>query len=170
MSGTTTMTTALLRAELVGTVNGTVATPGDPLGLGYAALISAGNDAGLALLLNTQNYTVQGPIPIPDLIAWLGANALYLKLQTAAKAGDVAAAIVALIDAGIGKAGSGTFDATDATIAGLIQSLVTAGTLTAAQQTSLLALGNTPASRAHVLWGLATVVTVGNISLALRGY
>lgn len=152
------MTTLQLQSEL----------NNDPLGLGYAALISAGSDAGILSILTALDYMIQGPVSVADVLIWAVSNNLLIKFQ------DIAAADGLLQNAAAGillaiRGGLPNLDVTLPNIDGLISAFVTAGVFTTAQKTDLYAMGQIRANRAQVLWGASTLITLSDISFAIRG-
>lgn len=140
----------------------------DPLTLGYAALVSSGSDQGIAILLNANNYTLQGPVPMTDVFIWLGENALTVTIQgIAATSGPLqnnAATFLLAV-----QGGSAVLDVTNSAIVAMVAAFVTAGTFTQSVQDALFAMGQVPASRAEVLFGSGVSVSNSDVSFALRG-
>ncbi len=145
----------------------------DPLGLGYAALISKGSDTGIAQLLNTQSaaYSVSVPVSIASCLKW-GATGPLAAIQQAAgnNASQVQSACIAALQL-LGSPAVSGLDLTDPAIngqSGLLQAMQTAAVITQAQLTALLALGSrSPASRAEVLFGANVTIIDAQVSHAL---
>lgn len=141
----------------------------DPMGLGYAPLVSAGDDAGVAALLNdrTRGFTrVVSPTMVNarGLLARLGASvgASVLDKLDAAKASSPAIrwAFAFIVSAeGI--------DVGHAETRAMLDQLASAGVLTAAEADAIKTLAVVQASRAEVLFGQP--VSDRDVSIALRG-
>jgi len=141
---------AFTTAQLASEINS------DPAALGYAAHVASGDDAGVAALLNAATTT---KVFRNDLATHEVLNAI------------VAADFAALTQLQVSKlalffAGTTTVDATNANTRTIFLGVFTgmANTVTA-----LTALAQRNGSRAEVLWGVGTVITAANVSLALRG-
>lgn len=139
---------------------------------GYADLRQAGNDGGLADLLNEPlpSLAVRDPVvPMWRVLAWAAAESRYERVQAAAASGpagvrSVAACALKLLDA----LADVNLDAPE--FRALLAALVSAGVLLVADRDALLALGDrSPASRAETLFGPGAVVTSSDVARALRG-
>jgi hypothetical protein len=171
------MTDAELRSEL----------QSDPLGLGYAAPVAAGNDAGAAALLNdrTRGYAVVQPIPMLTLLQFAVAEGIRGKIEGVANTPTHSAydACLAVRDFFWGVGTNHVFDLTDPAIVGatvngtyspgLLDALVGAmnngqadPVMSAGQKSALVGIGTVPASRAEVLWGYGTSVPAAAVSRA----
>jgi hypothetical protein len=136
----------------------------DPLSLGYAPLVAAGNDTATAALLNTRAY--RGPVPIAEL------SSLCLSLQltgkilaldeiplggTVAEGVTMTLAIKTLLKQILTLVQTDyrleSADVDDPAFGPGCDGLVALGLLDAAGKTALLALGANRRSRAEVLWG-----------------
>jgi H+/Cl- antiporter ClcA len=128
----------------------------DPAAIGYAALIAAGNDAGVAALLNAPTTTsvYRNNIGVHEVVAAI-APADFAGLTT------LQVAKLQLL-----FTGTTTIDASSPNTRALFVGIF-AGMATSSA--SLTALASRPGSRAEVLWGTGTVVTGNDVSLALRG-
>lgn len=130
----------------------------DPANLGYASPVAAGNDVTLADLLNQARagatYQVyRGVVPSYEVINntdpadWVALTAAEKqRYQTLTGAGQV--------------------DVSQPNVRNTFGAMFAAGTATRA---NLTAMAVRQASRAEILFGTGTVVTVADISFALRG-
>lgn len=133
----------------------------DPLSLGYADRVSAGDDAGLASLLNLvrDSITVKDDLmsrsdfQLAVLPAVLGIDALSGALKAKWER------IFQIINA------SETVRIGHPSVAALLTAAVTDGLLT---QETANAVGNRKGSRAEALFGVGTSLTHLDISIALR--
>lgn len=135
----------------------------DPKGLGYAAKVRAGDDAGLAGLLNARTGPGAGPVALASVSRDEFLRALrpaYLKLPTK---DDPTQAKWDRILAPINSGGPVTVDATTVD---LLAAAVSDGILTAPEAE---AAWHRVGSRAEVLFGAGTVASNTDISFALRG-
>ena len=136
--------------------------------------MAAGDDVGIAFLLNRRSY--RGPVPIRELSSYcvcvgvIGAveavayepTSETITIQVKALCHNVLTLIrddyrletVDVDDAGFGPACDG---------------LIAAGLLTSQQKADILALAENRRSRAEVLWGDGVAVSIRDVSLALRG-
>lgn len=131
----------------------------DPTALGYAPLIAIGSDQGLVELLNqisSVNVTMPSLTRDQFLIAILPAGLVLPTLD---------AAIQAKWDRLIGLACAAQ-SILLATISALVSLGVSDGLLTTDQAA---AIGQRPGSRAEVLFGAETTVSLADIGIALRG-
>jgi hypothetical protein len=147
-------------------------TANDPLVLGYAGR----GDGALCELLNAphEDFTAHNPlVPLAALAIWAAKTGVRAKIEAAAAdaASPVRAPCLALRDLFAGLGGP-AFDLSNPDNLDMADALVQAGVLVGALGNSLkaalLALGDkSPASRAEVLFGPGTVVTVDDIRRAL---
>ncbi len=131
----------------------------DPAALGYAAKVNVGADGDLAGLINA-----------------IGATAAFNKFRNDITIHDVNDSIVpadfaALTSLQIDKirlvfTGTDRIDANSANTRAIFLGIFSAMPNTV---TALTAMATRKGSRAEVLWGTGTVVTVSDISFALRG-
>lgn len=141
----------------------------DPLNLGFAALVSQGNDQGIVDLLNNKGYTLTQPLSIITVLKWGAANGVLANIndgQTSAATPQLKAICLAAMK--IMGNFQGTLDVTDPQIQGLVTAMASGGIMTSSQASELLSLGNQPASRVEVLFGIGNSVDQGDISFALR--
>lgn len=132
----------------------------DPVGLGYGAFVSSGNDAGLAAILNLvragASYSIfKNNIPIKEVIAnivstdFTSLTALQIaKLQ--------------LLFAGNTQGLDGTDLNTRNIIIGIFSGMPTT-------VSNLTTIAKRQSSRAEVLFGIGTTITNFDIAQALRG-
>lgn len=135
----------------------------DPAGLGYAPLVAAGADAGIAALLGATTGPGAAPIALPSVSRdafLLGLRPAYMSLPT------LPAAVQQKWDRILAAINSGAAVAIDAGTQGLLASAVADGVLTQAQAD---AVWHRTGSRAEVLFGPDTVMTQADVSFALRG-
>lgn len=151
----------------------------DPLALGYAAPVAAGNDDATAAMINAKNY--RGPVPIREL----SASCLAL---------GVTGGVLALVEIPIGSEISPgvpmtmatkaalhkiltliqtdyrleTADCDDPSFASGCDGLIALGVIGAGDKAALMALGENRRSRAEVLWGDGATVTHGDIGRARK--
>jgi hypothetical protein len=136
----------------------------DPLGLGYALFVSAGNDQAVVDLLNTTTGPSAAQVSLPYLsrTTFLGAilpATLVLPTLSAdlqSKWGRILAVV---------RASDGV-DLTDSGVQGLIALAAGDGVLTSDQAA---AIGKRTGSRAEVLFGAGTTIKNNDVSYALRG-
>lgn len=147
----------------------------DPAGLGYAPLITSGDDAGLVARLNAKAY--RGYVPIVELAAYC------------AKAGITGAVLVAL-ETPVGTDGMTSqfkgvlhtvltlvqidfrltsADVDDPAFGASLDALAAATLVTADQKAAILALGDGRRSRAESLWGDGTAVAADDVTGYGRG-
>ena len=127
----------------------------DPKGLGYGALLAAGDDEGVATLLNS-TYAGVGIVYRPNLPA----HEILGSLVAAEVAGWTQVkwvAFTALIS-------TGTVDATNPNIRALFQQLVGAGTASLANMNNAAKV--TSPTRAEELWGAGTIITSSDVGVA----
>lgn len=139
----------------------------DPLVLGYAGK----SDMAIAGILNTSNaaYTANNPlVPLTTLSIWAAKNSVRGLIEQNALNNASAVQSICLAVKDLLQGVAGTWDSSNPDNKTMVQALVTAGVMTVAQQTSVLALGNkSPASRAEVLFGPGTVVDAYDVRTAL---
>lgn len=140
----------------------------DPLALGYAGK----GDAQVANILNTVNvsYTANNPlVSLNTLSIWAAKNGVRGPIEQNAlnNASTVQSICLAVKDLLVSMNGP-SFDTSNADNKAMVGALVSAGVMTAAQQTALLALGNkSPASRAEVVLGVGVTVSPLDVRFAL---
>ena len=145
----------------------------DPAATGYAALLQAHNTAGLAALLNAADKAGSTKaVPVyrsPNLLKWAaGGPRAALGAAAANASSPVQASAQVALDILAGAAEY--LDLTDSAIngpSGLLQSLQSAGVITAAQLNSLLAEGTTTQTRAEAVLGVGTIVQQSDVMIAL---
>lgn len=128
----------------------------DPAALGYAALVAAGNDAGVVALLNAPTATAvfRRDIGVHEVVAAIApADFAGLTVLQVAK--------LQLL-----FTGTTTIDASSANTRALFVGIFSGLPTSSA---SLTSLASRPGSRAEVLFGVGTVITGNDVSLALRG-
>lgn len=149
----------------------------DPASLGYAALVSAGNDSGLATLLNTPHdaWTRRRPVvPIWRVLAWAAQNGRYARIKAASETTGTDAPTLGLRSAALAALrvfdGLSDFNVDDPVAQAMVQAFVGAGVLAAEDATAFTALGDLPGSnRVQVLWSDRDGVSDSDIAKALRG-
>lgn len=139
-------TTAQLQAEL----------QADTAALGYASRVAAGNDAGVVALINTPGSTdvFRNDIGVREVI-----DAIVPADFAALTALQIAKLQMMFI-------GTDHIDATSANTRTIFTGIFGNASNTV---TALTALAKRKGSRAEVLWGTGTAVTLADVSLALRG-
>lgn len=163
----------------------------DPLHLGYA-----GKDAhAVAILLNTPAYTAYAPAPLMAVLKLAAATSVIVNIGLAASKSAPFAGITALVQ-GYAMSfqymltgGAASLDVTDPAIVGamdaagtpytpgnaapiatpgMLDGLVSASVMTAAQKDALIALGRYRATRLQVLFTNPPAVDAGRVLAALR--
>jgi hypothetical protein len=131
----------------------------DPAAVGYAAMVASGNDAAIVAALNATSAAVVSSASMTrdDFLTAILPAGLSLATKDAATQ--------AKWDRLIGLACAANTIVV-ANIAGLLQLAVGDGLLTADQAG---AVGKRSGSRAEVLFGADTIVSLGDVSFALRG-
>lgn len=136
----------------------------DPLGLGYAPLVAAGNDAGTAALMNatTTGRTRLAPMRMSVFTQFLMSRSLLRKVRDAeanaalpAAVRDVCYGLLLLIQG----ASDREVDPTDAATVAMIDGLVAAGVVSSADKAAWLTACTVPCSRAVELWEAGAAVT-----------
>lgn len=156
------MNYAALKAEL----------QADSQTLGYAALISAGKDQDLANLLNLANRAGRKPTDPAKLKSSMFESGVLRKVLDAADTHATttvkytARALVSYID----DRRMTSVDLDNAAVVAMIDTLknATPAVITAAEKTTLLAIGDAQLSRAEQVLGLSKSVTATDIAIALR--
>jgi len=143
----------------------------DPIALGYAALITVRNDAGLEALINdTTKFTLPGWISVSQFNTWCALhNAEYQNIKTlsANSSSPYNSAADAILRTLTGSISTGALNLADANVMALLNAWPFVDT-TGAAKAALIALGTFSASRAQVL-GISA--SLNDISTALnRGY
>ena len=144
----------------------------DPRALGYAALLAAGNDAGIAALLNA----VTGSGAATIALASIDRNT-FLKITTAAAirvatgigSDGGALAAGAAVKWGAVLAQARAADPGSQIDLTLLPSLGDPSADRVMAPSELAALTTRTGSRAEVLFGPGTIITPSDISFALRG-
>ncbi|HXG76456.1 MAG TPA: hypothetical protein VNJ53_07800 [Gaiellaceae bacterium] len=140
----------------------------DPAALGYAPLVASGSDAALADLLNRRNRAGRRPIAVAPLLLRAAASGVLAILTAASqdltKPAAVRAAALAILKV-LDRVD--TLDLDDPALRGVLDGLVAAGVLTAAQRDAVVAFGNAQISRAEELFGPGTVVSHLDVARAL---
>ena len=141
----------------------------DPLALGYAPYVTAGNDGAIAILLNaltglgaatisittlSRGAILRGTIPANDQLA--SGMTLANVAISAAVSNKWASRFAAL-------RGADPTMTMDATLMGLLGQLVTDGLMT---QPYIDAFTKRTGSRAEVLWGMGTIVQWRDVAAA----
>lgn len=136
----------------------------DPLSIGYRALITAGNDNGIASLLNLLTGPGSATITLSSLSGDLFRTGL---LPAVLSLGSASAALQTKYQYILTVANAAqVVDMTNPYVLGAIQGLVTDALMTQAQAT---AINHRTGSRAEVLFGGGAIVTSNDVSKALRG-
>ena len=130
----------------------------DPAGLGYAARVEAGDDAGLARLLNAPiaGATVREPMRASVFGQFLAARGLRRKVKAGeAHPSDAVASICLYVDDLLKGAADRAVDPDDPAVLALVDALVAAGVAAPADKAAFLAACTRPGSRAetHPDWG-----------------
>lgn len=120
----------------------------DPLGRGYSGM----DDTAVAVDLNTAYRTKKEPISSAELLAWSASNARLQNIKNAAENGatDDLKSLAQAAYLIVTRDGT-TLDLNLADRVAMLDSLVAAGVLTAADRTSLDALATVSISRAEEL-------------------
>ena len=125
----------------------------DPLNLGYAPLIAVRNDAAVASILQSKNYTKPGWISITDFNSWCAlhsaeyANITALAANSTSPYYGTANALLRVLN---GANSEGAFNLADANIITMFDIWPFVDT-TGAAKAALVTMGTSPASRADVL-------------------
>lgn len=148
----------------------------DPESLGYAPLVASGNDQGLADLLNkrpeayspAKDWTAtRAYIPMAKVLTWAAAGPLD------ALNGGLSSEVSQIRSACRGALLLFSLPSLDSfnpsLVATLLAGLVSAGVLTSDQSAALTTLQQVPASRAEVLFGVGSIVSIHDLSFAQRG-
>ena len=143
----------------------------DPKGLGYGQYVTVADYTSVARLLNGGNpaFSKVAPVvPINSVLIWAAGG----PMVTLTDYGDNTAnppALRSICLAAVKMFGVSTYlDLSDHNITTMLQTLVSAGILSAADQSNLLALQNvSPASRAEVLFGVGVEVLPFDVQQAL---
>lgn len=136
----------------------------DLLARGYTA---ASDPVATAVALNALTITQQGAAPAAAVLTWAASNNLLTVIQTLAvnpnsQLQDAAAALM------IGfNGGYAALQLSQPAIQTLIAAFVAGNVMTAAQQASLMALGQTTVNYAVKTYGRA--ITASDVSVALAG-
>jgi hypothetical protein len=135
----------------------------DPLGLGYEPLLASGNDTGLCALLNSHSGLGTGTVNLSSVSRTdflLAIAPAYLVLPT------LNASVQAKWDRILAVIGAADrIDCTDPRVQALLSAAVIDGVLTSDQA---IAINQCIGSRAEVLLGPGTELSIGDISFALR--
>lgn len=143
-----------------------------PLAATIAPLIAAGNDAGIAMLLNTRAY--RGYVPIVELSAFCtkigltGAAEVYATEPTSPtnpiEFKILCRTVLTILrdDYRLSVA-----DVDDPAFVSATNTLVAAGLLSAANRDAIVAMAENHHSRAEVVWGLDTFITATEVAVAL---
>lgn len=167
-------TDAALKAELAA----------DPLKIGYASPLAARDYPMVANLINAPSQVAYQPIPTTSVLVWGAQTGLRAAIQTATTTGSaqsIALAVLDLLQGGyafldvtnpaiVGTVASGipyTPGAGTVTTAGLLDGLVNASVMTAAQKDQLISIGKTSVSRAFALWGNTAPILDGDRIMAV---
>lgn len=153
------MTPAELNAEI---------TTG-PMAAELAPFVAAGNDARVAAILNDKTrFTKTQRVTLKDMVRYLLDNGVWLGIiDKAADTAPSAAKSSARVFLEVQKMGFiESLDMGKPSSQGMLSALVSAGTMTAAHQTALTAMGVVPASRAEVL---GATIDIQQIATAMRG-
>jgi hypothetical protein len=136
----------------------------DPLSLGYAVFVTAGNDAAIAAILNMATgpgaaTVTDATMPRDDFMLAITPSLISLPgLSTTIQSKwDRILAVVRAAD---------TINISDPAIQALLGASVADGVLTSDQ---VAAIGQRTGSRAEVLFGAGTTIMNTDISFALRG-
>lgn len=130
----------------------------DPAALGYAALVAAGDDAGVAAALNlaragTAYQQYRGPLPAYQVV-------------NATDPADWAALTAQEKQRYQTLTGAGQVDTSNANLRAMFSAMFPAGSTTRANLTNLALRQG---SRAEVLFGPGTTITHADVAAALRG-
>lgn len=149
----------------------------DPAGVGYAALVAAGNDTAVAGLLNADFDTHLGLVGIPDVQAelhkFVHSSGLPVWLVIEDTADDTQAnaglrAACRMVRA-VATSRYENVDLSLLAVAGALDALLLGGVLTEAQREALDDLATRARSRAEVVFGAGVVVSHTDVAVALRG-
>lgn len=132
----------------------------DPLGLGYASLMSAGDHSGLADVLNDKTGLGAGTIDREVV------DAATLQGQVVASEYTALSAVQQQLWLALLVASQGSVKVNDSGITGQVLQVWGAGTTT---RGNMAALQTRQGSRAEVLWGDGAVVTHTAVAEALGG-
>lgn len=137
----------------------------DPLTLGYAARVSLGNDQGIAALLNATTGSGAAEITLTSMTNEVFVTAFLPYLPNVAALSDASKKDMywniwqAILSMPIIKF-------TSSNVTGMLTQAVADAILSQVEATALM---QRVGSRAEVLFGQDTVITVNDVSLALRG-
>jgi hypothetical protein len=138
----------------------------DPTNQGYAPLLSAGNDSGVAAQLNIKQFSARAPIKTVDIKRHAIQNGYWAALKGAAAAhpdAQVRGAATCAIDYA-SDTRLETMDLDLPASQAMLNGLVAAGLISTAQHDELVAMGNINISRAEQLFGIGTQVSADDIS------
>lgn len=137
----------------------------DPMALGYAALITAGNDGAIYALINDKSrFTKSGWVTVSAFNTWCALhNAEYINIQSLAanNASPFYAAANSLLRCLNGAVSDGAINLADTGVFGLFNSWPFVDT-TGSAKSALIALGTFPASRADILSISATIPDIAH--------
>ena len=154
----------------------------DSTNLGYAALITNADYAGIKNLLSTIVTTATFSVSTDIIIQWLTGNSRLTKLKTAATntttiipgVGDVASISQIFLLAIDPNSGVRSVDFSDPQIQELIDALVSVNMFDQNDKTSSLTLGVQNMTRMQQLWGIDVVINekdiVQVVAIPLSGY
>lgn len=143
----------------------------DPLGLGYAPFVAAGNDQGVADLLNAKAVSSSRKVPLWEIKRQALQHGYWVAIRAAATSHpnqQVQAAAISAVDF-VDDFRFTTMDLSDSAVQLMLAALVSGGVMTSDQKAALDGLAVTMISRAEQLFGEGTAITNTDVSFALRG-
>lgn len=144
----------------------------DAEGRGYAAPYDAGLDAEVARLLNERAFIVRQEVAWERIWAYVDRSGLWVKIKRLATNPEASAAAQECAEQAIDTRRDRPYPAVDVdslAFRGFVAALVAEPLLpefTVQTEADILALADTPASRAEVLWGAGTVVSPTDVAQA----
>lgn len=133
---------------------------------GIAGLSLAAQNRDIVDLLNAPNFTGRRPLNFRTVLKWAAKTGVLIRLQDtrdnfAANIGARSASAAALLM--LLSPHTDQLDLDDPDIGQLLTVLVNQGVVTAAERTQLEGLASASISRAEVVWGAGTVVTLDDV-------
>lgn len=138
----------------------------DPAGLGYAALITAGNDAGIANLLNTATVFVVGEIDRADLATWAASTGMRAMIKTLSEDAGSALQSSALAIVDVLQGAAGGIDLSKPAHMAILDAWKTAGVLSADDKASFIAFATHDVIRSVYLFG--NLVSANDVARTVR--
>lgn len=138
----------------------------DPAALGYAALIAANDDEGVAALLNTATLPVVGEISRSDLTTWAAATGMRATIEDVSKnaLSPLRPSALAIID--VLKGSSGGIDLAKPANMAILDGWEGLTLLSAQNKASFIALATQTLPRSSALFGRQ--ITANDVAHVVR--